>query len=36
MLQQWEAGDEEVINLWKTMNLWVYDGFAKTYKATGG
>lgn len=35
MLQKWEAGDEEVINLWKTMNTWVYDGFAKTYKKLG-
>jgi len=35
MLQKWEATDEDVINLWKTMNLWVYDGFAKTYKALG-
>ncbi|MDO3628757.1 arginine--tRNA ligase [Mucilaginibacter sp. BT774] len=35
MLQQWEAGNEAVINLWKTMNLWVYDGFGKTYEALG-
>ncbi len=35
MLQKWEAGDEEVISLWKTMNMWVYDGFGKTYKALG-
>ncbi|HTD98284.1 MAG TPA: arginine--tRNA ligase [Mucilaginibacter sp.] len=35
MLQKWEAGDEAVISLWKTMNLWVYDGFGKTYKALG-
>ena len=35
MLQQWEAGDDEVISLWKTMNGWVYDGFAKTYKQLG-
>jgi len=35
MLQKWEAGDEEVINLWKTMNTWVYDGFGKTYHALG-
>ena len=35
MLQQWEAGNEDVINLWKTMNLWVYDGFGKTYEALG-
>lgn len=35
MLRQWEAGDEAVISLWKTMNGWVYDGFAKTYKQLG-
>ncbi|MBS1521628.1 MAG: arginine--tRNA ligase [Bacteroidetes bacterium] len=35
MLQQWEAGNEEVIRLWKMMNLWVYDGFGKTYEALG-
>jgi arginyl-tRNA synthetase len=35
MLQKWEAGDEEVIGLWKTMNTWVYAGFEKTYKQLG-
>ncbi|WP_286858712.1 MULTISPECIES: arginine--tRNA ligase [Sphingobacterium] len=35
MLQKWEAGDEEVIRLWKTMNSWVYAGFEKTYKQLG-
>src|SRR5690606_14474263 len=35
MLQQWEAGDEEVMSLWKTMNSWVYAGFDKTYKQLG-
>ena len=35
MLQQWEAGDEEVVSLWKTMNQWVYDGFDTTYKNLG-
>jgi arginyl-tRNA synthetase len=35
MLQQWEAGDEKVIALWKTMNSWVYAGFAETYKNLG-
>jgi len=35
MLQKWEAGDEEVITLWKTMNNWVYAGFEKTYKQLG-
>ena len=32
MLQQWEAGDPETLKLWETMNTWVYDGFAETYK----
>ncbi|MBD3748883.1 MAG: arginine--tRNA ligase [Sphingobacteriales bacterium] len=35
MLQQWEAGDEEVISLWKKMNTWVYAGFQETYSALG-
>ncbi|AMR33395.1 arginine--tRNA ligase [Mucilaginibacter sp. PAMC 26640] len=35
MLQKWEAGDEETISLWKTMNGWVYAGFAETYKTLG-
>jgi len=35
MLRQWEAGDEEVVTLWKTMNQWVYDGFAVSYKNLG-
>src|SRR5690606_16352408 len=35
MLQQWEAGDEEVISLWKQMNGWVYKGFDATYKRLG-
>src|SRR6202000_3157888 len=35
MLQKWEAGEENVINLWKTMNTWVYDGFGKTYHSLG-
>lgn len=35
MLRKWEAGDEEVVSLWKTMNQWVYDGFEQTYKNLG-
>ncbi|MDD3005345.1 arginine--tRNA ligase [Flavobacterium sp.] len=35
MLLDWEAGKPEVIELWKTMNQWVYDGFATTYKNMG-
>ncbi len=35
MLQDWEAGKPEIIQLWKTMNQWVYDGFDTTYKNLG-
>ena len=35
MLLKWEAGDEEVVKLWKMMNSWVYDGFDVTYKNIG-
>lgn len=35
MLQKWEAGDEAVISLWKTMNEWVYAGFGVTYNSLG-
>ena len=35
MLRQWEAGDSQVIDLWRTMNSWVYEGFDKTYKLLG-
>lgn len=35
MLRKWEAGDEEVVSLWETMNQWVYDGFDVTYKRLG-
>ena len=35
MLQDWEAGKPEVMNLWKLMNSWVYAGFDITYKMIG-
>jgi arginyl-tRNA synthetase len=35
MLQAWEAGDEAVLSLWKTMNTWVYAGFEQTYTTLG-
>ena len=35
MLLKWEAGDKEVIELWKMMNSWVYAGFDVTYKKLG-
>ena len=35
MLLKWEAGDSETVDLWKTMNGWVYEGFEITYKNLG-
>ena len=35
MLMDWEAGKPEVIELWKKMNGWVYEGFDITYKRIG-
>ena len=35
MLLKWEAGDEQVVALWKEMNSWVYSGFEVTYKNMG-
>ena len=35
MLLKWEANDEATLELWKTMNSWVYAGFAETYKLSG-
>ncbi len=35
MLRQWEAGNPEVIQLWSTMNGWVYKGFDTTYQKLG-
>lgn len=35
MLRKWEAGDSEVVALWKKMNTWVYEGFNTTYTDLG-
>lgn len=35
MLRRWEAKDPRIIELWKTMNGWVYQGFDKTYADLG-
>lgn len=35
MLRKWEDGDHEVLDLWKKMNGWVYNGFDVTYKRLG-
>ena len=35
MLIKWEAGNEDIVLLWKEMNGWVYKGFDETYKNLG-
>jgi arginyl-tRNA synthetase len=35
MLQDWEANDKAVRELWATMNGWVYAGFDTTYERLG-
>ncbi|MCL2727074.1 MAG: arginine--tRNA ligase [Bacteroidales bacterium] len=35
MLRKWEQGDPATIQLWETMNSWVYEGFDATYKRLG-
>jgi arginyl-tRNA synthetase len=35
LLLKWEAGDNEVVELWKMMNSWVYSGFDETYSKLG-
>jgi arginyl-tRNA synthetase len=35
MLLKWEQGNEEVMELWRMMNGWVYKGFDETYKKIG-
>ncbi len=35
MLLDWEEGKPAVMELWSTMNSWVYEGFATTYKRIG-
>ncbi|MFN7280302.1 MAG: arginine--tRNA ligase, partial [bacterium] len=35
MLIKWEQGDPEVMDLWKRMNGWVYEGFDETYRKIG-
>lgn len=35
MLLKWEAKDPETVQLWKTMNGWVYKGFEATYQRMG-
>jgi arginyl-tRNA synthetase len=35
MLLKWESGDAATVDLWKTMNSWVYEGFDATYEQLG-
>ncbi|NCI47020.1 arginine--tRNA ligase [Sediminibacterium soli] len=35
MLLDWEAGKPEVMQLWRDMNGWVYEGFQATYQRIG-
>ncbi len=35
MLLDWEAGKPEVLQLWRDMNGWVYEGFDATYRRIG-
>ena len=35
LLVKWEKRDPEVIDLWKKMNEWVYEGMDETYKKLG-
>ncbi len=35
LLQKWEQGDAETVELWRTMNGWVEEGFAETYRRLG-
>ncbi len=35
MLHKWEAKDDAVVELWRMMNSWVYEGFDITYRQLG-
>ncbi|MDB5196103.1 MAG: arginine--tRNA ligase, partial [Flaviaesturariibacter sp.] len=35
MLVDWENGKPEVMDLWRKMNSWVYEGFEETYNRIG-
>ncbi|MDD2381712.1 MAG: arginine--tRNA ligase [Mariniphaga sp.] len=35
LLRKWESGVPDVVQLWKTMNSWVYKGFDETYQRLG-
>ncbi len=35
MLRDWESGDPATVELWRTMNRWVLEGFEQTYRRLG-
>ena len=35
LLLKWEENDPDTVDLWRTMNGWVYAGFDQTYRAIG-
>lgn len=35
LLKKWENDDEQTVDVWRTMNQWVYDGFDVTYQRLG-
>jgi len=35
MLWKWESADEDVLDIWRLLNSWVYEGFDQTYKRLG-
>lgn len=35
LLRQWEAGEQEVLTLWRTMRDWVLEGMRETYTRMG-
>lgn len=35
MLRKWEQREPSILELWRTMNGWVYAGFEETYKKMG-
>lgn len=35
MLRKWERKNKRVLEIWKKLNSWVYDGFDETYKNLG-
>lgn len=35
MLQDWESGDPQVMELWRIMNAWAIGGFEETYRRLG-